>query len=112
MQWNDRQPIYQQLKDQIVTAILGGAYKEGEAIPSIRQIAEQYQLNPITVSKAYQMLVDDHIIEKHRGLGMFVKQQARGQLHGLEKQRFIQEEWPAILKRIQQLGIDLRELMK
>jgi len=111
MQWNDKQPIYQQLKELLVNAILSGAYKEGEAIPSIRQVAEQYQLNPITVSKAYQMLVEDNVIEKHRGLGMFVKQKARNQLHGAEKQRFVEQEWPAILKRIEQLGINLRELI-
>lgn len=110
--WNDKQPIYQQLKDKIVTSILNGVFPEGQSIPSVRQVAEQYQLNPLTVLKAYQMLVDDMILEKHRGLGMFVKDKARAQLHALEKKRFIEEEWPAILQRIQQLGIDRKELIK
>ena len=112
MEWNDKQPIYQQLKDKIVEGILNGAFPEGEAIPSIRQVAEQYQLNPITVSKAYQMLVDDHILEKQRGLGMFVKLNVRNQLHDSERDQFIREEWPKILQRIEQLGLSKKELLK
>ncbi len=112
MEWNNKQPIYQQLKAKIIQGVLNGAFKEGESVPSIRQVAEEYQLNPLTVSKAYQMLVDDDIIEKQRGLGMFVKSEIRQKLQLRERERFLQEEWPSILQQIQQLGIDQKELFK
>ena len=108
--WNDKQPIYQQLKEKIIAGILEGLFAEGAAIPSIRQVAEQYQLNPLTVSKAYQMLVDDAVIEKHRGLGMFVKTDARVQLLGVEKKRFMEEDWPKVRERIKQLGLAVEDL--
>lgn len=112
MEWNEKQPIYHQLKQKIVEGILNGAFPEGEAIPSIRQVAEQYQLNPLTVSKAYQMLVDEQVLEKQRGLGMFVKSNVRKQLRKSERTQFIQEEWPEVLKRIEQLGLTKEELFK
>ena len=112
MQWNNKQPIYQQLKDKIAVAIMDGSLQEGEAIPSIRQISADYAVNPITVSKAYQGLVDDEVIEKRRGLGMYVKQGAQKALLKLEKQRFLQQEWPQIKQRIGQLGFDIAELLK
>ncbi len=112
MQWNNKQPIYQQLKDKIATAIMDGTLAEGEPIPSIRQISTDYQVNPITVSKAFQGLVDDEVIEKRRGLGMFVNPGARQALLKLEKQRFLQQEWPDIKQRIHQLGFDVAELLK
>ncbi|MDF1654388.1 MAG: GntR family transcriptional regulator [Coxiellaceae bacterium] len=112
MQWNNKQPIYQQLKDKIAVAIMDGSLQEGEAIPSIRQVSADYAVNPITVSKAFQGLVDDEVIEKRRGLGMYVKQGAQKALLKLEKQRFIQQEWPQIKQRISQLGFDVAELLK
>ncbi|MDF1761273.1 MAG: GntR family transcriptional regulator [Coxiellaceae bacterium] len=112
MQWNNKQPIYQQLKDKIAVAIMDGSLQEGEAIPSIRQISADYAVNPITVSKAYQGLVDDEVIEKRRGLGMYVKRGAQKALLKLEKQRFLQQEWPQIKQRIGQLGFDIAELLK
>lgn len=112
MEWNNKQPIYQQLKAKIAAAILDGHLAEGDAIPSIRQISSDYAINPITVSKAIQGLVDDNIVEKRRGLGMFVKQGAREGLLSLERQRFLQADWPEIRERINRLGLDIAELLK
>ena len=110
MIWNDKQPIYQQLKDKIVTHILDGSFAEGDAIPSIRQVAEQFQLNHLTVSKSFQMLVDDEILEKHRGLGMFVKTGAKKRLLALERKRFLKTEWPLIKDKINELGLTTGDL--
>jgi GntR family transcriptional regulator len=110
--WNDKQPIYLQLKARIAAAIMDGSYAEGEAIPSIRQVSGQYQINPLTVSKAYQTLVDDGVIEKRRGIGMYVKLGAKECLLNSEKQRFLEEEWPEIQMRIKRLGIGVEELLK
>ena len=110
MQWNNQKPIYQQLKDMITERILEGSILEGEAIPSIRNISADLQVNPITVSKAYQALVDDNILEKKRGMGMFVKDGAQSDLLALERQRFLDNEWPLIAKKIQQLKLSHSEL--
>ena len=110
--WDDNQPIYQQLKEKITISILDGDFAEGEAIPSIRQVSSDYRINPITVSKAYQMLADEKIIEKKRGLGMYVITGARKRLLALEQKRFMQAEWPKILQRIKQLGLNIEELVK
>ena len=108
--WNDKQPIYQQLKDLISISIIEGGLKEGEMIPSIRHVSADYQVNPLTVSKAYQALVDTGIIEKRRGLGMFVKKDAQRHLLESEKKRFIEEEWPQVQEKIKRLGLDIKEL--
>lgn len=110
MKWNDQQPIYKQLKEKVVELIIDGEVLEGEAVPSVRQVAADYQINPLTVSKAYQELVDESILEKRRGLGMFVKENARETLLINEKKQFLEVEWPAILKRISRLGFSLTEL--
>ncbi len=110
MQWNDKQPIYQQLKEKIAAAIMDGDINEGDAIPSIRKVCTDYQINPMTVSKAYQALVDDDIIEKQRGLGMFVKIGARQRLLESEKNHFLDAEWPLILEKIKRLGLNIEEL--
>jgi GntR family transcriptional regulator len=110
-QWNDSQPIYWQLKERTVAMILDGTLAEGDALPSVRSVASEFQLNPITVSKSYQALVDEGLVEKRRGLGMFVMEGAREQLVRSERQKFITEEWPATLDRIRQLGLDLAELL-
>lgn len=109
-QWNDSQPIYWQLKERTIAMILDGTLAEGEALPSVRNVAAEFQLNPITVSKSYQALVDEGLVEKRRGLGMFVCSGARQQLIQSERQKFIDEEWPAMLNRISQLGLKLDEL--
>ena len=110
--WNDSQPIYWQLKERTVAMILDGTLPEGEALPSVRTVASEFQLNPITVSKSYQALVDDGLVEKRRGLGMFVCEGARRQLLATERARFLEEEWPAMVNRIEQLGMNAAELLK
>lgn len=111
MSWNDNAPIYRQLKDKVIAMILEGSLKEGDALPSVRQIAADFQLNPITVSRAYQELVDEQIVEMKRGLGMFVLDGAAQRLLASERERFLNEEWPATLERIRRLGIDVGALL-
>ncbi len=110
--WNDNAPIYRQLKEKVVGMMLDGLLKPGDALPSVRQIAAEYQLNPITVSRAYQELVDDTLVEKRRGLGMYVTDGARDKLLATERQRFLREDWPLVLERIRRLGLDLNALLK
>ena len=110
--WNDNAPIYRQLKDRVIGMMLDGIIKSGEALPSVRQIAAEYQLNPITVSRAYQELADETLVEKRRGLGMYVIEGAREKLLASERERFLREEWPAILERIGRLGMDLEQLLQ
>jgi GntR family transcriptional regulator len=110
MQWNNQKPIYQQLKDMITERILDGSIQEGEAIPSIRTISADLQVNPMTVSKAYQALVDDRVLEKRRGMGMFVNTGAMADLLALERKRFLENEWPHIAKKIKQLKLSHSEL--
>jgi len=111
-QWNDSQPIYWQLKERTIAMILDGTLAEGDALPSVRTVASDFQLNPITVSKSYQALVDDELVEKRRGLGMFVCVGAQQKLTESERQKFLNEEWPAMVTRIQQLGLDIEKLLK
>lgn len=107
IEWNDDQPIYKQLRELVVERIIDGTFAEGDAIPSVRQVAGDYQINHLTVAKAYQQLVEDGLLEKRRGLGMFVIEGARGSLTDDEQQRFLQEELPAFAERVQMLGMDL-----
>jgi GntR family transcriptional regulator len=109
--WNDSQPIYWQLKERTVAMILDGTLAEGEALPSVRTVASEFQLNPITVSKSYQALVDEDLVEKRRGLGMFVVAGARKKLIASERDKFLNEEWPSTLNRISQLGLTVEELL-
>jgi len=111
-QWNDSQPIYWQLKERTIAMILDGTLAEGDALPSVRTVASDFQLNPITVSKSYQTLVDDGLVEKKRGLGMFVCEGAKRQLINSEREKFLTEEWPAMVTRIQQLGLNLDDLLE
>lgn len=108
--WNDNAPIYRQLKERVIGMLLDGLLKPGDALPSVRQVAADYQLNPITVSRAYQELVDETLVEKRRGLGMYVTEGARDKLLASERERFIREEWPAMLERIRRLGLELDQL--
>lgn len=110
--WNDNTPIYRQLKERVIGMILDGALKSGDPLPSVRQIAAEYQINPITVSRAYQELVDDNFVEKRRGIGMFITEGASEQLLASERERFIREEWPAMLERIRRLGLDATQLLR
>jgi GntR family transcriptional regulator len=109
--WNDNQPIYWQLKERTVAMILDGTLAEGDALPSVRTVASKFHLNPITVSKSYQTLVDEGLVEKRRGLGMFVCKGARRKLISSEREKFLTEEWPSMLSRIEQLGLDVEELI-
>ena len=112
MTWNDSTPIYRQLRDRVVAMILDGVLKPGEALPSVRQVAADFQINPITVSKSYQELVDENLVEKRRGLGMFVTEGAREALLHSERERFLTEEWPLLYARLQRMGLDLDRLLK
>ena len=109
--WNDKDPIYRQLHDRIVELILEGVFGDGEALPSVRQISSDHRINPITVSKALQILVDDELVEKRRGLGMFVVEGAREKLSQVEKDRFLNVEWPQICEQIERLGLSIQELL-
>ena len=111
-EWEDTQPIYRQLRDRIVAMILEGLLKEGDPIPSVRTVATDYRLNPLTVLKAYQQLVDEELVEMKRGRGMFVNAGARDLLLRSERQKFLEEEWPRIQERIQRLGLTAKELLK
>lgn len=109
--WNDSQPIYRQLRDRVVHMILDGVLKEGDPLPSVRTVAADHRVNPLTVLKGYQQLVDESLVEKRRGLGMYVVQGARSLLLKGERQRFLDEEWPKIFASIQRLGLDTNDLM-
>lgn len=110
--WNDNVPIYLQLRDKTVSMILDGTLKPGDPLPSVRSVAADFQLNPLTVSKAYQQLAEEGLVEKRRGLGQFVKEGAREELLKSEKRHFLEQEWPQILERIQRLGLDAEKLLK
>lgn len=110
-EWNDSQPIYRQLRERVVAMILDGLLKEGDPLPSVRQVAAESRVNPLTVLKAYQQLVDDQLVEKRRGLGMFVSPGARDVLLEGERRRFLADQWPAIRATIQRLGLTPAELL-
>lgn len=110
--WNDNAPIYRQLKERVIGMMLDGILKAGDALPSVRQVAAEYQLNPITVSKAYQELVDEQLVEKRRGLGMYITDGASEKLLASERERFMREEWPAMLERIARLGLNIDQLLR
>jgi len=111
-EWNDNQPIYRQLRDRVVAMILDGVLKEGDPLPSVRHVATEYRVNPITVLKGYQELVDQELVETKRGLGMFVKPGARDLLLQGERQKFLAEEWPRVYATIQRLGLKPKDLLK
>ena len=111
-EWNDSQPIYRQLRDRVVAMILDGLLNEGDPLPSVRNVAAEYRVNPLTVLKAYQELVGEELVETKRGLGMFVNAGARNLLLKGERQKFLTDRWPAIAATIQRLGITPKELLK
>ena len=110
-EWNDSQPIYRQLRDRVVAMILDGVLKEGDPLPSVRNVAAEYRVNPLTVLKGYQELVDEGLVESRRGLGMFINVGARKLLLEGERERFLSEEWPRISATIQRLGLKAEELL-
>jgi GntR family transcriptional regulator len=110
-EWNDAQPIYRQLRDHVVHMILDGVLKDGDPLPSVRNVAAEQRVNPLTVLKAYQELVSEELVETKRGLGMFVKRGARDLLLAGEREKFLGEEWPRIAARIERLGLTTQQLL-
>src|SRR5579864_7593448 len=104
LEFNDSQPIYRQLRDRVVAMILDGVLKEGDPLPSVRTVAAEYRVNPLTVLKGYQQLVDEQLVETKRGRGMFINAGARDLLLQGERKKFLTEQWPAIHATIQRLG--------
>jgi GntR family transcriptional regulator len=109
-QWNEDQPIYRQLLEQAVTLILDQTYREGDMLPSVRQLASDYRVNPLTAAKAYKELARDGVIERLRGEGLMVAKGAREALLRRERTKFLKEEWPTLRARLKRLGIDVRTL--
>ena len=109
--WNEDIPIYRQLRDRVVAMMLEGVLNDGDALPSVRNVAAEYRLNPLTVLKGYQELVDEGLVEKKRGRGMFVTDGARTQLLKDERKRFIDKEWPVVSATIKRLGLNTAELL-
>ena len=110
--WNEDLPIYRQLRDRVVAMILEGVLEDGDALPSVRNVAAEYRLNPLTVLKGYQELVDEDLVEKKRGRGMFVTDGARKRLLKDERARFIDKEWPLVVATIRRLGLSTEELLQ
>ncbi len=110
-EWNDSQPIYRQLRDRVVAMILDGVLKEGDPLPSVRNVAAEYRVNPLTVLKGYQQLVDEGLVESRRGLGMFINAGARSLLLEGERKKFLGEEWPRVRATIGRLGLKAEELL-
>jgi GntR family transcriptional regulator len=110
--WNEDQPIYRQLRDRVVAMILEEVLTDGDALPSVRNVAAEYRLNPLTVLKGYQELVDEELVEKKRGRGMFVNEGARIKLLKAERQKFLEKEWPQVIATVKRLDLDLADLLK
>lgn len=110
--WNDSQPIYRQLQDRVIAMILDGGLNEGDPLPSVRTVAAETRINPLTVLKAYQQLADAGIVESRRGLGMYVNAGARALLAESERERFLRDEWPRIRATIERLGLWAEDLLR
>ena len=111
-EWSDTQPIYRQLRDRVVAMILDGVLRDGDPLPSVRNVAAEYRVNPLTVLKGYQQLVDEGLVETRRGRGMFINAGARTMLLRAEREKFLGEEWPRIYATIQRLGLKPEELLE
>lgn len=111
-EWNDSTPIYLQLRERVLAQILDGAIKPGEPLPSVRQVAGELAINPLTVSKAYQSLADEGVVEKRRGLGLYVTDNADRDVRRRERERFLGEEWPRLVTRIRQLELSPEQLLR
>ena len=112
LEWNDSQPIYRQLRDRVVAMIIDGVLAEGDPLPSVRTVAAEYRVNPLTVLKGYQQLADEQLVEKRRGLGMFINIGARDQLLKGEREKFLTEQWPTIHATIRRLGLTAEDLLE
>jgi GntR family transcriptional regulator len=110
-EWNDSQPIYRQIRDRVAAMMLDGVLKEGDPLPSVRTVAAEYRVNPITVLKSYQQLVDERLVEKRRGRGMFINEGARDLLLQGEREKFLTEQWPVIHTTIMRLGLQAADLL-
>ena len=110
-EWNDSQPIYRQLRERVIAMIIDGVLNEGDPLPSVRNVAAEFRVNPLTVMKSYQQLVDEQLVEKKRGRGMFINAGARRLLLQGERQKFLAEQWPRIYATIQRLGLTPDELL-
>ena len=110
--WNDKDPIYRQLHDRLIELILEGVYQDGDALPSVRQISSDHRINPITVSKGFQMLVDEQLVEKRRGIGMFVAEGATDKLRHVERDRFLNHDLPTAVEKAKRLGLSIEELLE
>jgi len=110
-QWDNSSPIYRQLRDRVVAMILEGVLKEGDPLPSVRNVAAEFRINPLTVLKSYQQLVDEQLVEKRRGLGMYVSAGASAALMADERRRFLEQEWPRVRATIARLGLTSEELL-
>ena len=111
-QFNDSQPIFLQIRQRIVEMILKKSVAEGEALPSVRQIATDLSVNPLTVTKAHDGLVDIGVVESRRGMGMFVRDGAREKLLTHEREKFLHEDWPRVMSQIRALELDPASLLK
>ncbi len=111
-EWNDSQPIYRQLRDLVIAMILDGGLREGDPLPSVRTVAAEYRVNPLTVLKSYQQLADDGLVETRRGRGMFINAGARKLLLHAERERFLVGEWPRISETIRRLGLTAEDLLR
>jgi GntR family transcriptional regulator len=111
-EWNDSQPIYRQLRDRVVAMILDGVLKEGDPLPSVRNVAAEYRVNPLTVLKGYQQLVDEGLVESRRGRGMFINAGTHSLLLKGERQKFLAEDWPRICATMQRLGLKAEDLLE
>ena len=109
--WNDKDPIYRQLHDRLIELILEGVYQDGDPLPSVRQVSSDHRINPITVSKGFQMLVDEELVEKRRGIGMFVAEGATRKLHMVEREQFLKHDLPATIEKARRLGLSIDELL-
>jgi GntR family transcriptional regulator len=110
-EWNDSQPIYRQLRDRVAAMMLDGVLKEGDPLPSVRTVAAELRVNPLTVLKAYQQLVDEGLVEKRRGIGMYMSSGAHRLLLKGERERFLNEQWPQVLATIRRLGLKPEALL-
>ena len=110
--WEDRHPIYRQLRDFLVTTILDGSQPEGDVLPSVRNLAADFRVSPLTALKSYQLLVSEGLVESRRGRGMFVVTGARNRARAVERERFLQEEWPRVFDLIHNLGLNPEELLQ
>ncbi len=110
-EWNDSQPIYRQIRDRVVAMILDGVLGEGDPLPSVRSVAADYRVNPLTVLKSYQQLVEEQLVESRRGRGMFINAGARTLLLEAERRKFLADEWPRIHATIQRLGLTPQDLL-